>query len=75
MTNKKENLVSVAINHFGSKAEFARAMNTSGQNINNWIKRGAIPPANALQAERASGGIIRARDVLIEHEKTEKGNS
>lgn len=64
--------LSTAIQHFGSKAEFARAMKTSNQNINNWVKRGTIPPANALQAERASNGVIKSRDILLENEYLEK---
>ena len=65
--------LNAAIKHFGSKAELARAMNTSNQNVNNWFKRGTIPPANALQAERASGGAIKSRDILLENEKIDRG--
>ena len=60
-----------AIAHFGTKAELARAMETTAQNVQNWIKKGTIPAANALQVERASGGKVKARDILLENETVE----
>ena len=65
------NCLNGAIAHFGTKAEFARAMETTAQNVQNWLKKGTIPAANALQAERASGGVVKARDILIENESVE----
>ena len=72
MSDRNQSTLDKAIDHFGSKAELARAMNTSNQNVQNWMKRGTIPPANALQAERASGGAIKSRDILIENEQLDK---
>ena len=60
-----------AIAHFGTKAEFARAMDTTAQNVQNWMKKGTIPTANALQVERASGGRVKSRDILLENESVE----
>ena len=62
-----------AIDHFGSKAEFARAMKTSAQNVQAWIKKGTIPTNNALQIERASNGKIKSRDILLENQSIEFG--
>jgi|14_taG_2_1085336.scaffolds.fasta_scaffold06632_7 DNA-binding transcriptional regulator YdaS (Cro superfamily) len=61
-----------AITHFGGKAELAKAMNTSSQNVYNWSQKGTIPASNALQIERVSGGKIKARDVLLENERQER---
>lgn len=62
-----------AINHFdGNKSEFARAMKTSSQNVNQWTIKGTIPTSKALQVERATNGAVKARDVLIENEILDK---
>ncbi len=57
----------------GNKSEFARAMKTSNQNVQNWVKRGTIPASKALYCERITGGSIKARDILIENESLEFG--
>ena len=74
MTTKNESVsvkpycLRMAIEFFGTKAELARAMKTSAQNVENWSRKNQIPTSQALQIERATGGKIKARDVLIEHE-------
>jgi len=66
--NMKKNCVETAVKHFGSKAELARAMDTTVQNVYNWSVKGTFPAATALQVERVSGGTVKARDILIENE-------
>jgi len=63
--------IDVAIEHFGNRAELARAMGVSDQNVYNWCKRGTFPTANALEIERISNGAVKARDVLLENENLE----
>ena len=46
------------INHFGSKANTARALNISRPSVTNWGE--IVPEPQALKVEKLSGGKLKA---------------
>jgi DNA-binding XRE family transcriptional regulator len=60
--------ISTALDHFGSRAELARAINYTRQAIYAWERRGVlVPELCAIRLARASGGKLRY-DPAMYHE-------
>lgn len=57
-----------AVEYFGSKAELARALNTSPQNVNNWYRKG-LPAAQAAEIAKVSNHDLSFWDVFDPSEK------
>lgn len=53
---------------FGSVSAAARALDTTRAGINQWKNFGYIPPHWAMRVEKATGGRIKAVDILKEAE-------
>lgn len=51
------------VEHFGGRAEAARAMSRSTETIRLWLKNG-IPVAQAIEVEQKSGGLLTAEAIL-----------
>lgn len=52
------------IDWFGSKANMAKALDVTRSAVTQWGYKGGVPPVQALNIERISGGKFKA--VLIE---------
>jgi DNA-binding transcriptional regulator YdaS (Cro superfamily) len=52
------------IEHFGSPSALAKALDVTSQVVNNWKKRGRVPPARAKDVSNASGGKFKLEDLL-----------
>ena len=52
-----------AIEILGSQTKLAAALGVRIQVVNNWIRRGNVPPAYAPSIEAATGGQVRAEEL------------
>lgn len=59
----KNNAANRAIEHFGTQANLARALNVQPQLVYQWSKRG-LPAKRAKQISDASGGAIKLEELL-----------
>lgn len=50
------------IKYFGSQSELARRLNITRSAVNQWFNEG-IPPAQAIEIERETGGLFKAVDL------------
>lgn len=57
------NALQQAIEITGSQTKLAAALGVRVQVVNNWIRRGNVPPGYAPGIEAATGGQVRAEDV------------
>lgn len=58
MPKKKVPPIQLAIDHFGSKADFARAIQEKPMTIQQWVRRNQIPLKHVVKIERATGGKV-----------------
>lgn len=67
---EKKNCAQQYIECFGTErgalSDAARALGVDRQVLLNWREKGWIPPANALDVEKASQGQVTAREILEE---------
>ena len=60
--------IKAAVAHFGSRVEFADAINISYQTTSEWVKGRKTPSLdNCIRIERATGGLVRAKDILPDY--------
>lgn len=70
MSNTINELISIrdAIACFDNKTDFAKAMGTSLQNLNQWELKGTFPAKHALAVERVTRGVVTVGQILRENE-------
>lgn len=55
----------MAIKYFGSKQEFAKAISVSYKTVLDWTSgRSGISIQNALKIEKATKGMVKAKDLI-----------
>lgn len=64
MSSKEE--FQKVIEHFGSKAELARALGVHRVNVTQWEINGYFPPKRAIQIEKLTGGKFLAFGLVGE---------
>lgn len=52
-----------AVKWAGSKAELARRLGVTNAAVSRWVRDG-LPPGQAIEIERLSGGELRAVDLV-----------
>lgn len=55
-----------AVEHFGSQAKMAEALNVSRAAVSHWLRAEAFPPARAIQIEAMTAGAIKALDLVAQ---------
>lgn len=50
------------IEHFGSRAELARALGVERAAVTQWLRFG-LPSARAIEIERLTNGLFKATDI------------
>ena len=55
--------ITMLVEHFGSKAELARALGIERQNLTQWVDKG-IPPIQAVKIEMITNGKFKAVDLV-----------
>lgn len=55
--------IDAVIAHFGTQADFARALGVSCAAVSQWVQARTMPPARALAVERLTQGGIRASEI------------
>lgn len=63
MESTENALAKRLVDHYGGRAEAARAMKRSTETIRLWLLNG-IPVAQAIEVEQSSGGLITAEAIL-----------
>jgi DNA-binding transcriptional regulator YdaS (Cro superfamily) len=63
----------IAIDHFGTKAALARALNIDPMVVYQWSKRG-IPASRAVEIETASNGLVNRHELRPDLFKTDKAS-
>jgi DNA-binding transcriptional regulator YdaS (Cro superfamily) len=58
MSKKQPKPIEIAISHFGSQANLARALNETPMTIHQWLRRNRIPLKHVVKIERVSGGAV-----------------
>lgn len=58
----------LALSIFNSKADMARTLDLTPQNLTHWFNKGLIPCSYALKVQRVTNGRVKAMDVLLENE-------
>lgn len=53
------------VEHFGGKAQTAKAMEVSGETVRLWLRDG-LPLHRAIDFEEKSGGAVTAEEILKE---------
>jgi DNA-binding transcriptional regulator YdaS (Cro superfamily) len=61
----KNNSLDRAIEHFGSQARLAEALDVEPMAVTHWKSRG-VPPKRAIQIEEATEGSVTRFDLLPE---------
>ena len=64
-------MISDVVAWFGGQSETARAVGVSSQAVFNWLERGKIPPARAIQIERLTAGHFKAVEISDNGHRTE----
>ena len=54
-----------AVEHFGSQAKLAKALDLGPMAVSSWRKRG-VPLRRAVQIEQLTGGVITAAELCPE---------
>jgi len=57
------NALQRAIEITGSQTELAAQLGVRVQVVNNWIRRGNVPPGYAPGIEAATGGAVKAEEI------------
>ena len=52
------------IEHFGSRAALARALNIHPTAVSKWISRGNVPPARAIDIQNVTEGKFSATAIM-----------
>lgn len=58
MPKKQPPPIELAIQHFGSKAELARAIGQKPMTVQQWVRRNRIPLKHVVKIEHATGGAV-----------------
>lgn len=61
---KFDDVMAELLSRYGTKANMARVLNTSRQNIQTWEEHGRVPYKFAIQLERLTNGEIKAVDIV-----------
>lgn len=66
---KLESCASRLVSIYGNAPNAARAIKVDRESVYQWVKKGYIPPLQALAVERTTEGKITIREILEEAEK------